>query len=308
MQSKLVSAVEWWKKDRKWVCSLICYDGEFSQMWLEAGSELSFKVNPGRHCVGYATTSSRNSTQKVALEPWKAYEPCPVKAPITKGYKCSSCSREDMVNPCLICDGAECLAERGRQISCKDSTAYVYMASFGSTFVKVGVAHQSRIPHRWIEQGANLAKRIMMGNGMDVRRFEVAIHKSLNVLSGLRTSLKVDTMWKTQTKKEAFALANMEEQIRQRFPDLPAYHENLQDLSPIYALPSLDRQPLQLKIKKNQQITGTVMGAKGALLLLRVNGLPHLLNVKHLVGRKITLNKREGIASQRILDEFQKHR
>jgi hypothetical protein len=178
------------------------------------------------------------------------------------------------------------------------------MASFGQTFVKVGVAHQSRIPHRWIEQGANLAKRIMIGNGMDVRRFEAAIHKSLNVLSGLRTSKKVDTMWKAQTKKESFELANMEEQIRQRFPDFPAYYEALQDLSPIYALPSLNRQPLELKIKKNQQITGTVMGTKGALLLLCVNGLPHFLNLKHLVGRKIMVNTTKGMASQRVLDEF----
>jgi hypothetical protein len=116
--------------------------------------------------------------------------------------------------------------------------------------------------------------------------------------------MKVDTMWKAQTKKEAFALANMEEQIRHRFPDFPVYHEALQDLSPIYALPSLDRQPLKVKIKKNQQITGTIMGAKGALLLLRVNGLPHFLNLKHLVGRKITLNTAEGTGSQRVLDEF----
>jgi hypothetical protein len=304
MQSRLVSAVEWWKKDRRWVCSLICYDGAFSQMWLEAGSELSFKVNPRRYCVGYATTSSHTSIPQIALEPWKAFEPCPGKASITKGYKCSSCFQADTVHPCLICDGVTCLADPRRQRSCKDATAYVYLASFGLTLLKVGVAHQSRIPHRWIEQGANLAKRIMVGNGMDVRRYETAIHKSLNVLSGLRTSLKVDTMWKAQTKKGAFALANMEEQIRQRFPDVPVYHEALRDLSPIYALPSLNRQPLEVKIKKNQQITGTVMGAKGALLLLRVNGLPHFLNLKHLVGRKITVNTTEGMASQRVLDEF----
>ena len=304
MQSRLVSAVEWWKKSGKWVCSLICYDETFSQMWLEAGNELSFRVNSGRYCVGYATTSSRTSVPQVALEPWKAYEPCRVKAPITKGYKCSSCSQADTVLPCLICDGVKCLAEPGRQKSCKDATAYVYMASFGPMLVKVGVAHQSRIPHRWIEQGANLAKRIMMGNGMDVRRFEATIHKSLNVLSGLRTSKKVDTIWKARTKKEVLALANMEEQIRQRFPDFPSYHEALQDLSPVYALPFLNRQPLKLKIKNNQQITGIVMGVKGALLLLRVNGLPHFLNLKHLIGRKITLNTIEGTGSQRVLDEF----
>jgi len=44
MGSRLVSAVEWWKKEGKWTCSLICYDKSFSQIWLEPGIKLSFKV------------------------------------------------------------------------------------------------------------------------------------------------------------------------------------------------------------------------------------------------------------------------
>jgi len=304
MQSRLVAAVEWGKKDRRWGCSLICYDGAFSQMWLEAGSELSFQVNPGRYCVGYTTPSAPASVTLFALAPWKAVTPCPVNAALAKGHQCASCAQADTVHPCLICDGATCLAEPRRQQRCRDATAYVYLASFGPTRVKVGVAHQSRIPHRWIEQGANLAKRILTGNGMEVRRCEAAIHTSLPVLAGLRTSRKVDTMWKAPTTTEVAAVANMETQIRQRFPGFPAYQEALQDLAPIYALPSLDRQPLEVKIQRNQQIAGTVRGAKGALLLLDVKGLPHVLNLKHLVGRKITFNRADGVASQRVLDEF----
>lgn len=304
MQFSLVSTVEWFKKNGRWICSFISYDGVFNQMWLESGSDMSFKIQQGRYCVGYTTTSSHISKTQIALELWKALEPCPLKAQITKGYKCSSCSGADLVHPCLICDGTKCLAEQDLQRICHEATAYVYIASFGPNQVKVGVAHQSRIPRRWIEQGANLAKRIMIGNGMEVRKFETAIHNSLNVLSGLRTSLKVDTIWKEQTKKEIIALTKMEEKIKERFPEFPFYDEPFQDLSKIYDLPILKRRPIELKVKKNQQITGKIMGAKGSLLLLSVNNLPHFLNLKHLLGRKITLNKTTEIISQRILDEF----
>lgn len=61
MAGKLVSAVEWWKNDGKWTCSLICYEGYYSQIWLKSGTDLSFDIQPGRYCVGYTTVSSRTS-------------------------------------------------------------------------------------------------------------------------------------------------------------------------------------------------------------------------------------------------------
>ncbi len=304
MPNQLVAAVEWGKKAGQWVCSLICYDGAFSQLWLDAGSPLSFQVDPGYYCVGFTTPAPSASAAGFPLKPWKALTPCPVNAALAKGHQCVTCGRADTVHPCLICDGAVCLADSRQQRRCQNATAYVYLASFGPTRIKAGVAHQARIPHRWIEQGANLAKRVLTGNGMEVRRFEAAIHSSLKVLAGVRTSQKVDTLWKAPTTAEAATLAKMATQIQQRFPDFPAYQEALRDLAPIYALPPLDRQPLNVTVQSHQQIAGTILGAKGALLLLEVDGLPHVLNLRHLVGRKITPKRANGIASQRVLDEF----
>jgi hypothetical protein len=196
------------------------------------------------------------------------------------------------------------LAEHDRQRSCQAATAYVYIASFSPSQVKVGVAHQSRIPQRWIEQGANLAKRIMIGNGMEVRQFETTIQTSLNVLSRLRTRMKIDTLWKTQTHHETIALAKVEATILERFHEYPAYRESLHDLSPIYDLPDLERRPIELRVKNDQQITGEILGVKGSLLLLSVNDLPHFLDLKHLLGRKITVTDANEVISQRILDEF----
>ena len=305
MADKLVSAVEWWKKEGKWTCSLICYDRVYSQIWLESDINLSFKVQPGRYCVGYTTLSSRASKTQATLEPWKAMEPCPLEAKIKKGYRCSSCYQADLIKPCLMCDGTECLAEPSIQKSCQKATGYVYLASFGLNRVKVGVAHDTRIPQRWIEQGANYAKRIVVGNGMEVRRFEKVIHNSLSVLSGLKTTEKVDTLWKRQNMEaEVHVLTKVEEEVKRQFPDFLYYHDSLYDLSSFYNLPPLDRRPLELKAKKNLQISGRILGVKGSLLLLNIGDLPYFLNLKHLLGRKIELKKANTMIMQTALDRF----
>jgi hypothetical protein len=304
LEDKLVSAVEWWKKDGKWICSLICYDEAFTQIWLETGDPFSFKVQEGRYCVGYTTLSTRASKNQPAFEPWKAIEPCSFETKIKKGYKCSLCIQADLVHPCLICNGTECTAEPRFKKICEKSTAYVYIASFGLKKVKIGVAHFTRIPQRWIEQGANLAKRIIVGNGIEARRFEHAIHNSLNVLSGLKTAKKVDTLWKKPNTKEIDELSKTEEEIKKRFPEYPYYQDPFHDLSEIYNLPPLDRRPLELKLKKNLQISGKILGVKGALLLLDIGALPYYLNLKHLIGKKIRLEEANVMIMQTALDKF----
>jgi hypothetical protein len=204
----------------------------------------------------------------------------------------------------LICDGTKCAAESSLQRICEKATAYVYIASFGLNQVKVGVAHESRIPQRWIEQGANLAKRIIVGNGIEIRGFEKAIHNALHVLSGLKTNKKVDTLWKKPSTKEICALTRTEEEITKQFPEFPFYQDNLYDLSAIYSLPVLDRRPIELKIKKDIQISGKILGAKGPLLLLDIGSLPHFVNLKHLLGRKIELKGANVMAMQTALDRF----
>lgn len=305
MADKLVSAVEWWKNDGKWTCSLICYEGYYSQIWLKSGIDLSFAIQPGRYCVGYTTVSSRTSKTQVALEPWKAMEPCPSKAKVQKGHKCSKCFQADLVHPCLICDGTKCLADPLLQRVCQEATAYVYIASFGLNRVKVGVAHNTRIPQRWIEQGAHLAKRVLIGDGMEIRSLEKTLHDALNVLPGLKTSQKVDTLWKEQDRAdEVQALDKAEEEIRKRFPEFPFYQDALHDLSNIYNLPTLDRRPLELQVKKNLQISGKILGTKGSLLLLTIGDFPHFLNLNHLMGRKIELKEDNTTIVQAALDRF----
>jgi hypothetical protein len=140
---------------------------------------------------------------------------------------------------------------------------------------------------------------------MEVRRIEKTIHRELKVLSGLKSSQKVDTLWKNQNiQAETQTVIKVEEEIKKRFPEFTFFQESLQNLSQIYHLPAIDRRPLQLKVKKNQQIAGKILGTKGSLLLVKVGNLPHYLNLKQLVGRKIELNKTNAINIQTTLASF----
>ncbi len=75
-------------------------------------------------------------------------------------------------------------------------------------------------------------------------------------------------------------------------------------MSTVYRLPPLDRRPIETKVKKDIPISGKILGVKGALLLLSVGNLPHFLNLKHLIGRKIELNGVDAFAVQTALDRF----
>jgi hypothetical protein len=212
---------------------------------------------------------------------------------------------EDTINPCLMCNGKECLTNNpDLKNICENSIAYVYLASFGKERVKVGVAHGSRLPQRWVEQGANLAKRIIIGNGMEVRKYEDVIHKSLRLLIGLRTSMKIDTLWKNDINSEILALQEVEKEIKDRFPDLPFHQDQLYNLDEIYKLPNIENRPIKLNIKKDVQISGKILGVKGSLLLLDVKDIPHFINLRHLMGRRIKPQEGEIDNIQTILDKF----
>jgi hypothetical protein len=209
------------------------------------------------------------------------------------------------VKPCLLCDGTKCSVDPSLEARCHKSTAYVYLASFGLDRVKVGVAHETRIPQRWIEQGANLAKRFIVGNGMEVRKFEKTIHTSFEVLKGLKTSQKVNTLWKNQKNDEEIkSIKKIEEEIKKQLPQFPFYSDSIHNLANIYNLQSLDRKPFEIKIKKNLQISGKIIAAKGSLLLLEIKNFPHFINLRNLLGRKITLNKVNTKIMQTGLDLF----
>lgn len=150
-----------------------------------------------------------------------------------------------------------------------------------------------------------MAKRVIIGNGMEARRYEKAIHRALNVLPAVRTEKKADTLWKQQDiEGEADALAKAEQEIKRRFPEFPFYHELPHDLSTMYNLPSFNRRLIEIEIRENQQVSGKILGVKGSLLLLEKSSLPYFINLNDLLGRKIQLNEDSKLIMQTALDIY----
>ena len=304
MGSKLVSAVEWRENQGIWSCSLLCRDEEFNRILLEPGSCLSFRILKGRFCIGFYGLSAEKREKDVP-DSWKGLNPCPDGAEIRRGIRCRRCAMLDVTRACLLCNGEKCFADPVTRRVCEESVAYVYLASFGARRIKAGVSHESRIPKRWIEQGADIAKRVLVGNGREVRRFEKRIQDELGALRQVKAEQKINVMEGTSDLAISIQLLNtLEDKVHEKFPKNHHFHEDSWVLSPYYRIPQLDRRPLELKIREGLKVSGQVLGVKGPILLLKVRGLPFALNLNRLIGRKIVTGEVSLTKAQTGLEKF----
>jgi len=298
----LVSSVEWRHLGERWACSLLGLDEGYRRITLDPGSEFAFRVLNGRFCVGYTGLSSKGGGH---LDAWREQRPCPNGAEVERGIHCRDCSSEDVMRACLRCDGTVCLAHPEVRRACEASTAYVYLASFGDGRVKAGVSRGRRVLKRWVEQGADVALRVLVGDGMEVRRFESRIQRELGALNHVRSSLKVDPVRRQADVDAAVALLEaFRGRVHDLFPEESHYSEEPQLVLPLYGLPGFDKRPLQLRVRAGLEASGVVLGVKGPVLFMEMNGLPYSLQLNRLLGRRI---ETEGItpnSSQAGLDIF----
>ena len=304
MAGKLVSAVMWREEGDRWLCSLLHLENGCSRIVLEPGFNLSFRVLEGRFCVGYTELSSKVKDGD-SLNSWKELRPCPTGAEIGRGIRCVDCLSSDIMRPCLRCDGTNCLAHPDLGRVCKESTAYVYLATFGGDRIKAGVSQGGRVLKRWIEQGADAACRVLVGNGREVREFEKRVQNELGALNHVRAGLKMNPV-RRQTDVEA-AIELLEDYKWRVYDLLPKenhFNEEPQLILPHYRLPEFDRRPLKLRVREGLQASGVVLGVKGPILFLEMGGLPYSLNLYKLLGRRIETEEVVPMKSQTGLDHF----
>lgn len=285
MAGMLVSSVEWRHLEERWGCSLLCLDEGYSRISLDPGSQFAFRVLDGRFCAGYTGLSSKGGGR---LDSWREQRPCPNGVEVERGIHCMDCSSADVMRACLRCDGTVCSAHPEVRRSCEASTAYVYLASFGDGRVKAGVSRGRRVLKRWVEQGADVALRVLVGDGMEVRRFESRIQRELGALNHVRSSLKVDPVRRQADVDAAVALLEaFRGRVHDLFPEESHYNEEPQVILPLYGLPDFDKRPLQLRVRAGLEASGVVLGAKGPVLFMEMNGLPYSLQLNRLRGRRI---------------------
>lgn len=302
MAGMLVSSVEWRHFGDRWGCSLLCLDEGYSRISLDPGSQFAFRVLDGRFCVGYTGLSSKGGGR---LDSWREQRLCPNGTGVERGIQCMDCSSADVMRACLRCDGTVCSAHPEVRRSCEASTANVYLASFGDGRVKAGVSRGRRVLKRWVEQGADVALRVLVGNGMEVRRFESRIQRELGALNHVRSSLKVDPVRRQADVDAALALLEaFRGRVHGLFPETNHYNEEPQVILPLYGLPDFDKRPLQLRVKAGLEASGVVLGAKGPVLFMEMNGLPYSLQLNRLRGRRIETHGITPNSSQAGLDRF----
>jgi len=304
MGSKLVSAVEWREKQRIWSCSLLCHAEGSNRILLEPDSPLSFRILNGRFCIGFYGLSAKIDGRD-APDSWREPNPCPNGAEIERGIRCRRCTLLDVARSCLLCIGEKCLADPVTRQVCEEAVAYVYLASFGAKSIKAGVSHENRIPKRWIEQGADIAKRVLVGNGREVRSFEKRIQDELGVLRQVKTKEKVSFMGGSSDLALSIQLLNtLESKVHEKFPKKHHFHEEPWILFPHYRVPHLDRRPLELRVREGLEVSGQVLGVKGPILLLKVGDSPFALDLNRLIGRRIATEEVVQTKTQAGLESF----
>jgi hypothetical protein len=296
----LITGIEWHYDEQRWKCTLQGYSDTIYQLELKPQQRIEWQIQPDRACIGSITYRKSSPTHPFAVI-WK---PCPDNASVIQGKRCLACAQATELHPCIICNGSICRADPKRQRTCTTQTSYVYLASFGPKLLKVGVAHHSRIPKRWIEQGANVATRLLETNGKEARRYETLIHDTFNVRSQIPTRYKFDALWKPMTPKEPAAISTLVNEVRKQAPNLPFYQDTIHDLTASYGLPLFAHRPLILTITPHHLVTGNILGIKGSILVLQVQGIAHILNLRQLIGRSIIISEGGPTVVQRVLDEF----
>jgi hypothetical protein len=298
----LVSSIEWRHLGERWRCSLLCLDEDYRRISLEPGSEFAFRVLDGRFCIGYTGLSSKGGGH---LDAWREQRPCPNGAEVERRVRCRDCSSMDVMRACLRCNGTLCSAPPDVRRACEASTAHVYLASFGDGRVKAGVSRGRRVLKRWVEQGADVALRVLVGDGMEVRRFESKIQRDLGALNHVSSSLKIDPVRRKADVDAAVALLEeFKERVHDHFPEENHYNEEPQVILPLYGLPDIDKRPLQLRVREGLEASGAVLGAKGPVLFMEMNGLPYSLRLNRLRGRRIETQGIAPTSSQAGLDRF----
>ena len=282
MSAGLVYATRWESVDGIWRVRLLV-EGEPGDLVLERGKNLSFKVGKGRFCVGH----SRVTTDYTTADSWKERFPCPTSSLADSGSQCRSCAANDVSHPCARCTGETCAAHPSVREKCENSEAYVYLAVFGDR-LKAGVSQGRRVEKRWVEQGADAARRVLSANGREARVYEKRIQDELGALKGVKADAKMSF---TDPRELEYGLKSLDAhavKLRALFPSARHVDEETTLLAEAYGLPQTRVRPIEAKIRDNAAISGKILGAKGPILYLENTGIIYSVNLHALTGRKIS--------------------
>lgn len=247
---------------------MIQNNGEYLSQRL-IGEKISFKIGEKR-CIGYFSGGRHIS--------------CPDSRFVVSGNMCAECQRLDDWFECIRCSGI-CLNPKQRD-GCSKNQYHIYLASFDS-ILKVGMSFDRRFQNRLIEQGADFGTKIVsLKDGMLARQTEQKISKLLSLPDRVTGDVKQNMIFGNPNR----ASVNISEAITKlRNSDISMNSEpEIYDFRKYYRLDKIMKKPVKFPIKDGAILDGTVIAAKGNVLVFENSRRYYSFNAHAMVGREVS--------------------
>ncbi len=226
--------------------------------------------------------------------------------------RCYTCEQQDFERCFLFCDASKpfgnCINSAAYEY-CKSHKSSVYLALIAND-VKVGVSFTPL--KRWMNQGADIAVEILkVKDGFEARTVEKMISSDLGISQTIRKA--------TKARKLNYNLERSLPDFRKLSKEVISYLEGKSllsepsdilfketSLSSYYGdIPSINVNPILNEVEKTSQITGTIVGVKGKLLVSKVNNSYYVTNLSKIVGHLLSFSDKPlKLKGQKSLSEF----
>jgi hypothetical protein len=210
---------------------------------------------------------------------------CPDKLEVND-WKCNSCKLRDIFFMCMPCTGETCLNKKRRN-ACKKESYFIYLSVFG-TLTKVGISQSYRLKQRLVEQGADFAAKIAsVEDGKTVREIEQDIVKELGVTDRVRGKEKSKRLFTDPNESMKVLFAAITKLQNNGF-NKHLIDPEIYDLRDFYKLDQIITQPVMIKVENGSAIKGTVVAAKGNIIVIEKDGKFLSFNAHDIIGRVVT--------------------
>ncbi len=265
---------------------------------LSSGDSFNTTISEEKMCIGHSINKDK-------------YHFC--NNTVVEQYnRCYTCEQQDFERCFLFCDASKpfgnCVNSAAYEY-CKTHQSSVYLALIAND-VKVGVSFTPL--KRWINQGADAAIEILrVKNGFEARTIEKLISSDLGISQTIRKT--------TKARKLNFNLKRSLPDFRKLSEDVISYLESNSVVSEpsdiLYKetylasyygdIPLLEVNPILNEVEKTLQITGTIVGVKGKLLVTKVNNSYYVTNLSKIIGHLMTFSEKPlKLKGQKSLSEF----
>jgi hypothetical protein len=237
---------------------------------------------------------------------WRDFEAemrrrCPNSREITRGTQCDRCRIEEGFYLCLTCDGSRCPALPPAIERYCVQTHRLYLADFGTGRVKVGTASGDG-DGRVVGQGPLAAVYIARGPGPQIKRLERQASGVGLTEQMTRRRKGATAFWaeraagddhEAAARERVLAAAQM---LRERLTgeDARALHEPIAIALPARGEYEGEIPAQRIPVEPGRTIRGIVRRVRGGFALVEVMGVPGVLDLGELPGRKVDLTPREA--------------